>query len=140
MVRTKSFETAASRRRKNPIVWDIDGCELRLVSSLELADLADLIEAIQYEDADDMNSIRVAAKKRNLLLQIVERFIEPGSQEAFRGLAKDLDIHLLNDMVFDLIQEFSGAGNPTKPSSSSAGSDGDGVTSMVGVQQEASTQ
>jgi len=35
MARMKSFETSAARRRKDPIVWDIDGQQIRLVSSLE---------------------------------------------------------------------------------------------------------
>ena len=138
MTRMKSFETAASRRRKNPIVWNVDGHDLHLVASLELADLADLIEALQSGDESDDNSIRVAAMKRKVLLEIVERFIQPDSRETFRSISGDLDIHLLNEMVVDLIQEYSGARNPTKPSSSSAGSDGDGRISTDGVQHEES--
>lgn len=132
MARVRQFETAAARRRKDPIVWDIDGREVRLVASLELADLADLIEALQRED-DSGNAIRSAAVKRRLLLEIVERFVEPSSVEEFRRITPDLDIHMLNEMVIDLINEYSGAENPTKPSSSSTGSESDGEISMAGA-------
>lgn len=135
MSRIRSFQTAAARRRQDPIIWDIDGRQICLVSSLELADLADLIEALQDEGEGD-NSIRVAAHKRKLLLEIVERFIVPADHDKFRAVSPDLDIHLLNEMVIDLINEFSGAGNPTKPSSSSTGLVDDGGISADGVQQE----
>ena len=138
MSRVRSFQTAAARRRNDPIIWDIDGKQIQLVASLELADLADLIEALQTE-GDGENSIRLAAQKRKLLLEIVERFIVPDSHEEFRTVTPDLDIHLLNEMVIDLINEYSGAGNPTKPSSSSTGSVDGGGISADGVQPEGST-
>lgn len=137
MARMKSFETAAARRRKDPIVWDIDGKEIRLVSSLELLDLADLIEALQTTDSDE-NSIRAAAKKRLTLIDIVARFVHPESTRAFEETVGDLDIHILSEMVQDLIQEYSGAKNPTKPQSSADGSETTGVTSTDGVPPEVS--
>ncbi len=135
MSRIRSFQTSAARRRNDPIIWDIDGEQIKLVASLELADLADLIEALQAEGEGD-NSIRVAAQKRKLLLEIVERFIVPEAHETFRRVTPDLDIHLLNEMVIDLINEYSGAANPTKPSSSSLGSEADGGISVDGAPQE----
>ena len=139
MARMKSFETAAARRRKDPIVWDIDGQQIRLVSALELLDLADLIEALQTPVSENENSLRAAAKKRLVLLDIVTRFIVPESKPAFGEVANDLDIHLLSEMVQDLIEEYSGAKNPTKQSSSSPGSEITGESSTAGVLPEAST-
>lgn len=136
MSRVRQFQTAAARRRKDPLIWEIDGKTIRLVSSLELADLAELIEALQEDGEEGENSIRLAAKKRLLLLEIMSKFLEPESKPLFDELSPDLDIHLLNEMVVDLINEFSGAANPTKPSSSSAGSERDGESSTDGVPQE----
>lgn len=139
MARMKSFETAAARRRKDPIVWEIDGQQVRLVSALELLDLADLIEALQAPVGENENSLKAAAKKRLLLLDIVARFIVPESKQAFTDVAQDLDIHLLSEMVQDLIEEYSGAKNPTKPSSSSPGSEATGESSTAGATPEGST-
>jgi len=138
MARVKQFSTAAARRRQDPIVWDIDGRQIELVASLELADLADLIEALQ-SDGDGQNSIRLAAQKRKLLLDIVSRFVVPHAHSMFETVTPDLDIHLLNEMVIDLINEYSGAGNPTKPSSFSAGSENDGGILTDGVPPEVLT-
>lgn len=140
MARIKSFETAAARRRKDPIIWEIDGQQVRLVSALELLDLADLIEALQTPVSDAENGLKAAAKKRLLLLDIVARFIVPESKQAFVDVANDLDIHLLSEMVQDLIEEYSGAKNPTKQSSSSPGSETTGESSTAGVQPEVSTE
>lgn len=139
MARTRSFETAASRRRKDPIVWDIDGQKVQLVSSLELLDLADLIEALQTTDTEEENSLKVAAKKRLVLLDIVARFVMPESKPGFQDIVSDLDIHILSEMVQDLIEEYSGAKNPTKPQSSADGSPETGVTSTDIAQPEEST-
>ena len=139
MARMKSFETAAARRRKDPIVWDIDGQQIRLVSSLELLDLADLIDALQTTYSEEENSLKVAAKKRLVLLDIVARFVMPESKPAFQDVITDLDIHILSEMVQDLIEEYSGAKNPTKPSLSSDGSETTGETSTDGVLPETLT-
>lgn len=139
MTRFKSFETAAARRRKDPIVWGIDGQNIKLVSALELLDLADLIEALQAPVSDTENGLKAAAKKRLVLLDIVARFVVPESKQAFQDVAVDLDIHLLSEMVQDLIQEYSGAKNPTKPSSLSDGSETTSETSTDGALPEVST-
>lgn len=139
MARTRSFETAASRRRKDPIVWDIDGQKVQLVSSLELLDLADLIEALQTTDTEEENSLKVAAKKRLVLLDIVARFVMPESKPGFQDIVSDLDIHILSEMVQDLIEEYSGAKNPTKPQSSADGSSETGATSTDIAPPEEST-
>jgi hypothetical protein len=139
MARMRSFETAAARRRKDPIVWDIDGQQIRLVSSLELLDLADLIEALQTPVSDTENSLKAAAKKRLVLLDIVARFVMPDSKAGFQEVSTDLDIHILSEMVQDLIEEYSGAKNPTKPSLSSDGSETTSVTSTDGAPPEEST-
>lgn len=136
MSRIRSFQTAAARRRNDPIIWDVDGEQIRLVAALELADLADLVEALQADTDPDANSIRVAVEKRKLLLDIVGRFIIDEDQSKFTKVSDDLDIHILSQMVQELIGEYAGSANPTKPSSSSAGSLPDGETSTDGVQQE----
>lgn len=135
MARIKSFETAAARRRKDPIVFDIDGQTIRLVASLDLLDLADLIDALQAPSDDD-SSLKAAAEKRQTLLTIVRKFVTDDDQRAFDSITDDLDIHLLSEMVQDLIQEYSGAKNPTKPQSSADGSPETGETSTDGVPQE----
>lgn len=140
MARTRSFETAASRRRKDPITWNIDDQSIRLVSSMDLLDLADLIDALQAPVNDDESSLKAAAQKRQTLLSIVRKFVIEDDQRAFDSVMDDLDIHLLSEMVQDLIQEYSGAKNPTKPQSSADGSLETGVTSTDGVQPEVSTQ
>lgn len=140
MSRIRSFQTAAARRRQDPIIWDIDGKQIKLVAALELADLADLIEALQADADPNENSIRVAVAKRKLLLEIVERFIVETDQAKFTKVADDLDIHILSQMVQELIGEYAGSANPTKPSSSSVGSQQDGETSTDGVQPEVLTQ
>lgn len=140
MARTRSFETAAARRRKDPIVWNIDENPIRLVSSMDLLDLADLIDALQTPVGDDESSLKAAAEKRKTLLSIVRRFVVAGDVEAFDGVADDLDIHLLSEMVQDLIQEYAGAKNPTKPQSSADGLSTTGESSTDGVPPEESTQ
>lgn len=139
MARTKSFETAAARRRKDPIIWQIDGHEIRLIAALELLDLADLIEALQAQPDEADNGVRAAAKKRSVLIEIVTRFVEPDSRAQFDTVLPDLDIHILSEMVQDLIEEYSGAKNPTKPSSSSPGSPTTGESSTDGAQPEVLT-
>lgn len=139
MSRIRSFQTAAARRRNDPIIWEIDGQQIKLVATLELADLADLIEALQADADPNENSIRTAVVKRKLLLEIVERFIIEGDRPNFAKVADDLDIHILSQMVQELIGEYSGSGNPTKPSSSSAGSQTDGETSTDGAAPEGLT-
>lgn len=135
MARIKSFETAAARRRKDPIVFDIDGQTIRLVASLDLLDLADLIETLQAPVEND-SSLKAAAAKRQTLLTIVRRFVTEDDYRAFDSIADDLDIHLLSEMVQDLIAEYSGAKNPTKPQSSADGSLETGAISTAGVPQE----
>lgn len=139
MSRIRSFQTAAARRRQDPIIWDIDGQQIRLVASLELADLADLIEALQADDDSAENSIRAAVGKRKVLLEIVERFIIEDDRPKFTAVSADLDIHILSQMVQELIGEYSGSTNPTKPSSSLVGLQTDGEISTDGAQPEVST-
>ena len=98
-----------------------------------------MIEALQTTDSEEENSLKVAAKKRLVLLDIVARFVMPESKPAFQDVITDLDIHILSEMVQDLIEEYSGAKNPTKPSLSSDGSETTGETSTDGVLPETLT-
>ena len=138
MTRHKAFTTAAARRRQDPIVWTIDGHEIRLRATLNLAEIAPLVEALQ-DEGDGKNQIAAIAAKRDMLVDAVRAFVEPASHEAYEVVAADLDMGLLAEMVQDLIREYTGTGNPTEPSSSSDGSEQTGPSSTDGARAEDST-
>jgi hypothetical protein len=121
-MREKSFQTAAARRRKDPIVWHIDDTTVRLKASIELADIADALHEIQQPMPEGSNQIQIAAEKRMLLVQALSGFIVPEDAEAFLAIQQDLDFGLLSEMLNEAIVEYTGAGNPTLESSSSDGS------------------
>lgn len=114
MTRTKSFETAAARRRKDPIVWTIDGIEVRLRASMDLAEISPLTTELSKNVTPENMTLEVASQKRKQMIEIVERFLDPSSIDAFRGVCDDLDFGLLNEMLTDLIAEYTGAPNPTQ--------------------------
>ena len=139
-MRQKSFETAAARRRKDPIVWNIDGVAVKLRPSLDLADIAPLVEALSEPAPDGVHALTHAASKRTALVETVRAFVDESSYEDFDNVQSDLDFELLREMVEDLIGEYAGTGNPTKQPSSSDGSAETGTSSTAGAQPEASTQ
>ena len=139
MTRHKSYETAGARRKKDPVVWSVDGIEVRLRSVVDLQDVIKLLEILQMERTDE-TVIQYAVNRQSLLLGAVEPFIEEEDLPAYAEIKKLLDLMTLIEMVKDLIAEYAGASNPTKPSSSSDGSEANGETSTDGVPPEASTQ
>jgi hypothetical protein len=128
-MRNKSFETAAARRRKDPIVWNIDGHEIKLRASVQMDELADAVDELS-KDVEGDNALKVAEAKRHIMLDILRAFVEKDSVKAVNAVADDLDVGILDEMLTELIAEYMGSGNPTKPSSSSVGSSTDGETSM----------
>lgn len=121
MTRQRAFQTAAARRRANPIEWVIDDVTVRLRAKVELVELAELVTALQAPLPEGMNEILAADEKRIVLLDMVRTFLEPGAVEPFNTVADDLDFTILSEMVQDLILEYTGQANPTPAPSSSAG-------------------
>jgi hypothetical protein len=113
MTRTKSFETAAARRRKDPIVWTIDGVDVTLRSTMDLAEISPLTTELSKNVSPENMTLELASEKRKQMINIVERFLDPGSIDKFRTVSADLDFGLLNEMLTDLIGEYTGAPNPT---------------------------
>ena len=140
MARSRSFETAAARRRNDPIVWSIDGTDIRLRASVDLSEIAPLIDALQAPSPKGANAVQVAVEKRAAMVDAVTVFIEPDDRDNFAKVQTDLDPQMLADMVQELVTEYAGAANPTKPSLSSDGSNATGPSSTDGAAPEASTQ
>ncbi len=138
MPRHLAFETAAARRRRDPIIWTIDDTEVHLVASIDLADLADLVTTLQGEP-DGASPMAAAVARRDALIGIIRRFVTDGSQAAWDTVQRDIDVSTLGEMCSELIMEYSGAGNPTQPSSSSPGSETPGTSSTDGAAAEDST-
>jgi hypothetical protein len=122
MTRSRSFQTAAARRRLDPIVWIIDDITIRLRATIDLADIADALHEIQQPIPEGENQVKAAASKRGLLVQTIGAFVEPDDLEAFRRLEPDLDLQLLAELLGEAIGEYTGSGNPTQEPSSSPGS------------------
>lgn len=131
--RQRAFNTAAARRRSSPIEWVIDEQTIRLKSSVELSDLADLLDVLQQPFPEGVSEIRAAEGKRAELLVQIKKFIEPGATEAFEQVEPDLDFILLTELVQELILEYTGQQNPTQQSSSSDGSSETGSSSTAGA-------
>lgn len=140
MTRSRSFQTAAARRRAEPIVWEIDGQEIRLRPSVGLPDLADLVDLLQEPVPEGMTPMKYAVQRRVTLIERMRPFIEEDSIPAYEAVADDLDIQTVGEMIQDLIAEYAGTRNPTKPSSSSPGSETTGPSSTDGAQPEVSTE
>lgn len=139
MTRHVSFQTAAARRRESPIVWTIDGLDVSLRASVDMAWIAVLIDTLQETPVEGDNVMTSAIKRRSAIIDAIRLFVLDGSHENFDTVAVDLDFAVLNQMASELIREYSGTGNPTKPESSSDGSDATGESSMAGAQPEEST-
>lgn len=136
MTRHKAFLTAAARRRKEPIVWTIDDVEVRLRDSVDLAEIADVVEEIQAPIAKEANQIRAAAEKRNLLVETIRTFVAPDDYPIFDSIQADLDLAILPDMLSEVIAEYTGTGNPTSEPLSSGGSSPTGPSSTDGAAPE----
>jgi hypothetical protein len=93
-------------------------------------ELADAVDELSKEVEGD-NALKVAEAKRHIMLDILRAFVEKESVKAVNAVAADLDVGILDEMLTELIAEYMGSGNPTKPSSSSDGSLTDGETSTA---------
>lgn len=122
MTRQRAFQTAAARRRSNPIEWVIDDVTVRLRANVELAEVAALVEALQEPLPEGKNEILGVAEKRGKLIELVRTFLEPGAVEHFDKVSDDLDFVIIAEMVQELIMEYTGQTNPTPAPSSSDGS------------------
>lgn len=127
MTRTRSFQTAAARRRNDPLVWEIDGTTIRLRTTFELADIAPMLEPLIKRDGETL-TISEAAEKRKVLVDCVAEFVSDTDRAAFLGLAPDIDTQMLGDMLQELVEEYAGV-NPTQRGESSAGSQPTGSSS-----------
>jgi hypothetical protein len=136
MTRQKAFSTAAARRRANPIEWVIDDETIRLRASVELVELADLLEILQTPFPEGVPEIRAAQDRRDVLIDNIRNFLEPGAHEAFSRVEKDLDFIIVTEMVQELVMEYTGQSNPTQQSSSSDGSSETGSSLTAGADLE----
>jgi hypothetical protein len=114
MTRNKSFETAAARRRANPIEWTIDGVTIKLRSSMNLTEIAGLYEELQAPTPEGKNDMVSADEKRNTLVNIIKTFLEPSSLAEFDKVSDDLDAGILAEMMQELVLEYTGQANPTE--------------------------
>jgi len=137
-MRERSFQTAAARRRLDPIVWKIDGIEVRLRPSVDLAEIVPMVEALSVQT--EGSQVAAATEKRKVLVATVKTFVDQASFPAFDRIADDLDVTMLSEMVQELVQEYAGSPNPTKQQLSSVQSEPTGDTSTDGVVPEMSTQ
>ena len=137
MTRQKAYQTAAARRRANPIEFIIDDHTIRLKASATLDEVVDLIDAIGRPVQDGESEIRDGINRKNTMVQLVRSFVEPSSHDEFDVVAPDLDPMILQQILLDLILEYTGQVDPTAAPSSSDGSPETGNSLTDGAQQEA---
>jgi hypothetical protein len=137
MTRQRAFETAASRRRRDPIVWIIDGVQVRLRASVDMIEMGEILERLKDEKPAGMSDIAWTADRRRVLEEVLLGFIEPESHEGWETVLPDIDFPMMNEMLSDLIEEYTGQANPTQAQSSSGGSSLTGGGSMAGAPLEA---
>lgn len=114
MTRQKAFQTAAARRRANPIEWQVDEVTIKLKSSMNLTDIAELYEELQAPAPEGVNDMVAAEQKRQTLTNIIKMFVEDSSLPYFDQVSDDLDAGILAEMMQDLVQEYTGQANPTE--------------------------
>lgn len=122
----------------DPIIWSIDGQEIRLKASVDVTELGTIAEGLKsdIENAEDA-TMAAMARRRQVMLDLVSLCVEPDDLDAFHAVSEDFDLAILLEMVQEVIAEYSGAANPTKASSSSDGSSTTGETSTAGALPEA---
>jgi hypothetical protein len=136
MTRQKAYTTAAARRRANPIELIIDDRTIRLKPSADLADIADLIDELGRPLEDGESEIRSAINRKSHMIDLVRTFVEKSSHEEFDQVSPDLDPMILQQILVDLIVEYTGQANPTQAPSSSDGSPETGNSLTDGAQPE----
>jgi hypothetical protein len=134
MTRQRAFQTAAARRRANPIEWAVDDKIIRLRPSVDLTEIADLVEQLDTPLAEGESVIKAGAQKRQILLAIVSTFIEPASQPHFDEVSTDIDVGMLNEMLEELVAEYTGQANPMQASPSPDGLSVTGSSLTVGAE------
>lgn len=137
MTRHRSFTTAAARRKADPIIWDIDGTEIRLRSFVDIIEIAEAVERMQAP-MDDQSITGIVARKA-AMVEIITTFVDEGCRDAWQSVAPIVDLGILVEMTRDAIAEFAGLGNSGPLSSSSGGSSATGASSTDGVLPEGST-
>jgi hypothetical protein len=137
MTRRKAFTTAAARRRADPIIWTIDETEVRLRAMVDITELGSVVEALQ--GSEGMDTIAGIAERRRMMIDLIAICVEPDDRDLFHACSDSLDVPLLVEMVQEVMAEYSGAPNPTKPESSSGGSSPTGASSTAGAPAEVST-
>jgi hypothetical protein len=140
MTRQKAFQTAAARRRANPIEFVIDDVTIRLKPSVDITSIADLLDELQADPPEGESEIKAATAKKATMVAILRTFILDESQAGFTQIEPDLDFGILIEMITDLVQEYTGQANPTQQPSPSNGSPETGPSSTDGAAQEGSTQ
>lgn len=131
MTRQRAFQTAAARRRANPIEWVIDDVTVRLRPSVDLAEIADLVDTLQAPAPEGTSDGQAIELKRSAFLELIRSFLEPDAVKAFAKVEKDLDFGMLREMVEELVEEYTGQANPTQGQSSSDGSPETGSSSTA---------
>lgn len=135
MTRRREFTTAAARRKADPIIWVIDDVEVRLRPAVDITELGAMVESVS-EPVENESGATALSRRRSSLLQAIELCVQPEDVKKWRGLTDSLDLAMLAEMVQEVVAEYSGAANPTKPSSSSDGSSATGDSSTAGAQAE----
>lgn len=133
MARIHSFETAAARRRRDPIIIEIDEQQFRCRASVDISEIAQAQDLMTDETDEALSfSERIARQKSNLIAAF-RIMVEPDDHDALDGIAADLDFRVLGDVIRELVREYVGSANPTKPAESSAGSSATGSSSTGGA-------
>jgi len=104
---------------------DIDGTHIRMRDHVDITELGTVVE--QIATIEEATSGKATGKfatlgpRREALIASIRLCVHPDSQSAFGDIADRLDIGTASEILKVLIPEYAGAGNPTEPSSSSAG-------------------
>lgn len=137
MTRQRSFTTAAARRRSDPIVWTIDGTDLRLLPFIDVALFGSLADAVSAQPSEPGWPGIIA--KRDGIVALMRECFHEDDRETWDRLVPEVEPALLGELSQEMLMEFAGAPDPTPPSSSVSGSSATGASSTGGALPEAST-
>lgn len=140
MVRQKAFQTAAARRKANPVEWLIDDVRIRLKADADIFDAAETLEAVQQPISDDESQIKAAMERRDMMVAMIRKFVDERDLDAFDSISDNLDIGLCSELAMEVLTEYTGQENPTQQRSSSDGSLETGSPLTAGVLPGGSTQ
>lgn len=137
MTRLKSFTTAAARRMADPVVWEIDGASIRLRPHIDTATYGSLIVAVTMQPTEE--GWGGILQKQQAILDAMRLCVSENDLDAWDASMALVEPALIGEMAQEMIGEYSGAPNPTQPSSSVSGSSATGTSSTGGALPEAST-